>query len=181
MSTNNATNKKINNSKPSNNNSEFTKTVEKTETELLMNYLENNKKKNIDKALTEIEDNFIDESESKKNFSYYLRDKTKLAGMKQKDVSYLAGFSIKYGEKVFMGSKVPSRDAVIRLAFVLKLDVKETNRALKYANRQPLYPKYKRDAAIIMLLNDKQNYQIFEINDKLNELGLEPLEKNLEI
>ena len=171
----------MSNIKKSSINSYFTNKVDNTSTEELEIFLQKNKNKKIDKVLLDIDENLINETEdNKKNFSYYLRDKAKSRGLKQKDVSYLAGFSIKYGEKVFMGSSIPSRDAVIRLAFVLKLSIKETNRALRYAKRQPLYIKYKRDAVIMMLLNEEKTYQVYEINDKLEQLGLKTLESNIE-
>ena len=55
----------------------------------------------------------------------------------------------------------------------------ETNRTLKLCGMAPLYAKNKRDAIIIIALNNETN-DIFKINDLLIENNLEPLEKNKE-
>lgn len=45
-----------------------------------------------------------------------------------------------YFYQILKGRRAPGLDFLIKLAFVLKLNLDETQRLLKIANRQPLYP-----------------------------------------
>lgn len=54
-----------------------------------------------------------------------------------------------YGHQIFNGTRIPSRDKLIQIAFGFGLSLDETQKLLKKAGKSPLYPKFKRDAAII--------------------------------
>ena len=54
-----------------------------------------------------------------------------------------------YGHQIFNGTRIPSRDKLIQLAFGFGLSLDETQKLLKSAGKSVLYPKFKRDAAII--------------------------------
>ena len=54
-----------------------------------------------------------------------------------------------YGHQLFNGTRRPSRDKVIQLAFGFGLDLKQTQYLLKIAGQSPLVPQVKRDAAIL--------------------------------
>jgi hypothetical protein len=54
-----------------------------------------------------------------------------------------------YGHQLFNGTRRPSRDKVIQLAFGFGLDLKQTQELLKIAGQSPLVPQVKRDAAIL--------------------------------
>ena len=54
-----------------------------------------------------------------------------------------------YGHQLFNGTRRPSRDKVIQLAFGFGLNLKETQDLLKIAGQSPLVPQIKRDAAIL--------------------------------
>ena len=54
-----------------------------------------------------------------------------------------------YGHQIFNGTRVPSRDKLIQIAFGFGLTLDETQNLLKSAGKSVLYPKFKRDAAII--------------------------------
>ncbi len=81
-----------------------------------------------------------------------------------------AGIERGFGHQLFRGSRKPSRDNVLRLAFGFGLDVEETQTLLRVARRAPLYPRIKRDAAIIYGL--AHHNTIIEIQTSLNDLGL---------
>ncbi|MBN1265003.1 MAG: hypothetical protein JXA25_05890 [Anaerolineales bacterium] len=80
-----------------------------------------------------------------------------------------------YGHQLFNGRRNPSRDKVIQLAFGLKLDLDETQSLLQAAQKSALYPKVKRDAAIIFCLHHEKD--IFETQEVLKVLGLTMLGK----
>lgn len=155
------------------NNSKFTEIVEQENTKNLENFFSKNKEKTIKDVLNEKKDSFVEGD--LKNFGLYIRDKAKSKRMFQNEVAYKAGLSVRYGEKVFGGGTHPKRDTVLRLAFTMGLTLIETNRALRYANRQALYPKYERDAALIKLISDNKNITVEKVNEELIENGLEPL------
>jgi hypothetical protein len=72
-----------------------------------------------------------------------------------------------YGHEIFKGTKHPSRDKIIQLAFGLGLTVDETQRLLKIGNQAELYPKIKRDAVIVHAI--AHNMTIVQANSLLTE------------
>jgi hypothetical protein len=54
-----------------------------------------------------------------------------------------------YGHQLFNGTRIPSRDKVIQLAFGFGLDLRQTQDLLKVARQSQLVPQVKRDAAIL--------------------------------
>lgn len=58
-----------------------------------------------------------------------------------------------FGHRLFKGTRNPSRDTCLQLAFGFELDVEGTQRLLKCAGKSILYPRVLRDAAIIYSLH----------------------------
>jgi transcriptional regulator with XRE-family HTH domain len=81
-----------------------------------------------------------------------------------------AGIERSYGHQLFNGTRKPSRDKVIQLAFGLGLDLDETQKMLQLAQKSPLYPKIKRDAAIVYCLTHDKD--IMETQTMLHSLDL---------
>ncbi len=75
-----------------------------------------------------------------------------------------------YGHQLFNGTRKPSRDKVLQLAFGFGLNVEETQHLLRVADKSLLYPKIKRDAIIIYCLAHGKN--LFETQDTLNNFNL---------
>lgn len=75
-----------------------------------------------------------------------------------------------YGHQLFNGTRNPSRDKVIQLAFGFGLDVGGTQKLLMAAQKSPLYPKIMRDAAVLYSINHKNS--ILETQNLLQDLGL---------
>lgn len=75
-----------------------------------------------------------------------------------------------YGHQLFSGVRKPSRDKVLQLAFGFGLSLEETQKLLRMADKSSLYPKIKRDAAIIYGLNNRM--QISEMQEFLFSLDL---------
>jgi len=84
-----------------------------------------------------------------------------------------AGLNRAYGFKVMNGQRVPSRDVLLRLAFVLQLDIEQTQYLLKCAEEAPLSGKRQRDIVILKMLYEKVD--LMDAEDLLVELDLEPL------
>jgi hypothetical protein len=75
-----------------------------------------------------------------------------------------------YGHQLFNGTRKPSRDKVIQLAFGLGLDLDSTQKLLQIARKNALYPRIKRDAAIMLCLEKRKD--ILETQSLLQSLGL---------
>lgn len=63
-----------------------------------------------------------------------------------------AGLEKSFGHQLFSGRRTPSRDTVLQLAFGFSLSVADAQALLKVAGKSPLYPRVKRDSAIIYCL-----------------------------
>lgn len=75
-----------------------------------------------------------------------------------------------YGHQLFNGTRKPSRDKILQLAFGFHLTVEEAQRMLRFGGKSPLYPRIMRDAAILYCLSRGMN--VFEAQDLLESLGL---------
>ena len=69
-----------------------------------------------------------------------------------------AGLEKSFGHQLFNGRRSPSRDTVLQLAFGFSLSVAGTQELLKVARKSPLYPRVKRDAAIIYCLHHEISF-----------------------
>ena len=75
-----------------------------------------------------------------------------------------------FGHKLFAGSRKPSRDTVIQLAFGFEADVELAQEMLKVAGKSPLYPRIKRDVVIIYCLYNHVSLEKIQLY--LSELDL---------
>ena len=108
-------------------------------------------------------------------FYYYMKDIVEAKNIRFKDMYILAGVSESYGEKIIrMEKHTKSRDLLIRLCIAGHFSIVETNKALKLYGMNTLYSKDKRDAALIVALNNRI-YDLFEIDDILEKQGLSKL------
>lgn len=81
-----------------------------------------------------------------------------------------SGIERTFGHQIFNGTRKPSRDKVIQLAFGFDMDYDETQTMLKKAQKSALYPKIERDAVIIHALTHK--HPIGDAQATLSELSL---------
>lgn len=81
-----------------------------------------------------------------------------------------AGLSKSYGHKIINGTRRPSRDAVIQLAFALEADVSQLQQMLRIARQSELYPRVKRDATVIYCLHNR--ISMIELQSILKDMGL---------
>ncbi|MCL2603359.1 MAG: hypothetical protein FWD90_02650 [Defluviitaleaceae bacterium] len=81
-----------------------------------------------------------------------------------------AGIERTHGHKFFNGTRNPSRDKVLQLAFGFGLDCAGAQKLLTLAKRGALYPKIKRDAVIIYAL--ERELDITTLQEKLHNLQL---------
>ena len=86
-----------------------------------------------------------------------------------------SGIERTYGHQIFNGTRKPSRDKVIQLAFGFELDYDETQNLLRAARKSALYPKIDRDAIVIYALNKRLD--LSNVQATLKELSLPVLGK----
>jgi hypothetical protein len=103
-------------------------------------------------------------------FHVYITEICKTTGQVPEQVIKHAAIERTYGHQLFNGTRNPSRDKVIQLAFGLRLDLGGTQRLLQIAQKSLLYPRIKRDAAILYCLKNRKD--IFETQSVLQSLGL---------
>lgn len=61
------------------------------------------------------------------------------------------------GYQIFSGIRHPRRDTLLRIAIAMRLTLPETQRLLKVAQRGELYPKNRRDAAMIYCIEHRRD------------------------
>ncbi len=91
------------------------------------------------------------------------------AGFSAPDWIAAADISKSYAYQVLRGERIPGRDILLRTALVLRLSVKEVQRLLAVGGCGALYPKIRRDAAVIFALN--QHMTLLETEDLLASLS----------
>ena len=78
--------------------------------------------------------------------------------------------------QIFNGSRRPSRNALFSIALGMRLTLPETQRLLKIAQRGELYPKNRRDAAILFCIFQKLS--LIETELLLDSIGEPCLNQN---
>ena len=139
--------------------------------------LENAKPKDIRSYLA---DNKEDMKNSEKEFYYFFKDTLDKKRISLKELYISAGVSESYGGKIVrMERHTKNRDLIIRLCLAGHFNLIETNRALELYKMSPLYPRFTRDACIIIAINNRK-YDISEVDDILAEQREKPLSRERE-
>ena len=79
-----------------------------------------------------------------------------------------ADISKAYTYQLLRGERRAGRDVVLRISLALRLSVEEAQRLLTLSENSPLYPRLRRDAAIIFALSN--GLSLAEVEDLLTEL-----------
>lgn len=90
------------------------------------------------------------------------------AGMSAPEWIASVNISKSYGYQVLRGERTPGRDIILRTALALQLSLKETQRLLAVGGCGALYPKVRRDAAVVFALNQKMT--LLETEELLSSL-----------
>lgn len=127
----------------------------------LLKILEENKDINIDKLL----DNF-----KNLTFETYIETLRLKINISKSELIKKSTLDRNYAYQILNGTKVPSQDKVILLSLALELDLHDTNNLLTLSHNKVLYPKLKRDALIILCINN--HYSIIKTNELLYQYNL---------
>lgn len=104
------------------------------------------------------------------SFEEYLEELRQKKGESAGRIIRRAMIEKSYGHQLFKGSRRPSRDTCLQLAFGFEMDVEETQRLLKTAGKSVLYPRVLRDAAIIYSLHN--HVSLLDTQIVLEKLGV---------
>lgn len=113
--------------------------------------------------------------EEEQSISRYLNQLCNERGLVPEQVIKRAQIDRTYGHQIFNGTRNPSRDKLIQLAFGFGLSLEETQTLLKKAGKSILYSKIKRDAACIYGLSHKRN--VMEVQELLLSMDVPLLGK----
>ena len=94
-------------------------------------------------------------------------------GIEPRDLIAKSGIERSYFYHLLSGQKKPGRNMTIRLGLCLNLNLKEMNHLLQLAGAANLYPRVRRDAALIFAVQN--HYTMAETNDLLISAEEEPL------
>lgn len=104
------------------------------------------------------------------SFDEYIRGLQCEKGESAEKIILRAQIEKSYGHQLFKGSRKPSRDSCIQLAFGFEMDVEGAQKLLRIADKSTLYPRVKRDAAIIYSLHN--HISLIDTNMILDQLGV---------
>lgn len=102
--------------------------------------------------------------------SEYLSELCKIHDIVPGHVIKKAQIDRTYGHQIFNGTRIPSRDKLLQLAFGFELTLDETQKLLKISGKSMLYAKVKRDAVCIYAISHKLG--IMEAQELLASEGL---------
>lgn len=104
-----------------------------------------------------------DEAYKDIDFPSYIKNIMEMHDVKPKDLIIKLNMEKSYLYQMLKAKRAPSRNFLINFSFLLKLNLSETQRLLKIAGRQPLYPRCRKDAAVIYAITHKMSYEDYEI------------------
>lgn len=105
------------------------------------------------------------------SLSDYLKQLLQEKGLERSRVVRMADLNETFGYQIFTGTRHPSRNKVLQIAFAMALTLKEANRALTAAGANVLNCKDRRDAIIIFCIDRGRSLQ--KVNEELYRFGEE--------
>jgi len=109
------------------------------------------------------------------SISEYLSTLLEEHRMSMQDLIVKSLLSKSFVYQIFSGERNPGRDILLRIAFAMRLSLNETQELLKIGQKGILYPKVRRDAAIICCL--ERNMTLDETDEFLDSISEKSLLK----
>lgn len=103
-------------------------------------------------------------------FADYISDLAESRGEKPETIIRRSNLDSSFGHRLFAGTRNPSRDTVLQLAFGFGLTSDETQLMMKIARVTALHPKVRRDAVIAYGLHHQLT--LIEMQQLLQECDL---------
>ena len=110
-----------------------------------------------------------------KPFAAYMRRLIRQKGLKQRNVFIMADVSEGHAYKLLSQEKhTKQRDVILRICYAAEFTLEETQKALRIYGMPELYPKYPRDAALMICFNERPG-SVIDVNEFLETHGFEVL------
>ena len=93
--------------------------------------------------------------------------------LERAQVVRMANLNETFGYQIFMGTRNPSRNKLLQIAFAMALTLRETSRMLEAGGVSSLYSKSRRDAIIIFCL--ERGCSLQRVNEELYRFGEETI------
>lgn len=116
---------------------------------------------------------FAKEPKYRIDVGIYLERLIEEHGFARKDIIRKLNLEDSYGRKIFGGQRMPTRKILLQCAFMLSLDLEETQRLLDIGQKPRLYPRVRYDAAIIHGL--EKGMTLEQMNVFLEKIGESPI------
>lgn len=115
-------------------------------------------------------DSYVSNHEfSNRTLASYLQELLERKHLERVRVVRMADLNETFGYQIFKGTRHPSRNKVLQIAFAMALTLRETNRALTLAGVSSLSCKNLRDVIIIFCLDRSCSLQ--KVNEELYRFG----------
>lgn len=115
-------------------------------------------------------DSYVSNHEfSNRTLASYLQELLEQKHLERVRVVRMADLNETFGYQFFKGTRHPSRNKVLQIAFAMALTLRETNRALTLAGVSSLSCKNRRDVIIIFCLDRSCSLQ--KVNEELYRFG----------
>ncbi len=124
-------------------------------------------------STSSIDDYLQEHDQTSPTLAEYLSQLLEKKRLERSQVVRMANLNDTFGYQIFKGTRNPSRDKVLQIAFAMALNLRETNRALSAAGVNGLYCKNRRDAIIIYCLDHGCSLQ--KVNEELFRFGEETI------
>lgn len=130
--------------------------------------------KSTDELLNLLQNLDIEEFKKEDSFqnisiSEYLNELLEAHKLSARDVIIKLNMERSYAYQILKGRRNPTRNFLIRIAFLCQLTVDETQKLLTAGNRPILYPRNRFDAAVIYCI--QHNLSEEELNELLIDIG----------
>lgn len=125
----------------------------------------------IDRSGTDFLEN-IDEQKlgkASKLMSDYIYEKMNKYNVTPHDIVVRTNISQSHVYQIISGTKGAGRDKLLSVAIAIGLDLDETQRLLLLGQCGTLYPKVRRDAALICCINEHMD--LYAANEQLKKIG----------
>lgn len=108
------------------------------------------------------------------SFAEYLEEYMNQKNRSRSDICRDSGIERTYFYHILAGSKNPGRDKILRICIAAKMNVEETQKALRCGLEAELYAKNMHDAVLLFSL--QHQLSVMDTNELLNDYQLPILE-----
>ena len=123
------------------------------------------KASNFDRVLERCKSEFVEE-----DFTRYLDSLMEAHSISKTNLIIRANMDKGYAYQIFRGERAPSREVLLKIAIGLSATLEETKMLLQFGGKSELYPRVKRDAAILFCL--EKGYSIIDTQIFLSDRNL---------